>query len=57
MKYVCQICGYVYDDDKQKVPFEQLPDDWKCPLCGASKSDFKAEEPVVSVAPIVENPK
>ena len=31
MKYVCQICGYVYDDDKQKVPFEQLPDDWKCP--------------------------
>ena len=29
MKYVCQICGYVYDDDKQKDPIEQLPDDWK----------------------------
>lgn len=43
MKYVCQICGYVYDDAKEKVPFAELPDDWKCPLCGASKSDFKPE--------------
>lgn len=54
MKYVCQICGYIYDDAKEKVLFEQLPADWKCPLCGAAKSDFKAEESVVSVAPIVE---
>ena len=37
MKYVCQICGYIYDDTKEKVPFEQLPADWKCPLCGAAK--------------------
>lgn len=44
MKYICQICGYVYDDEKEKVPFDQLPDDWKCPLCGAAKSNFKAEE-------------
>ena len=43
MKYVCQICGYVYDDAKEKVPFSELPDDWKCPLCGAAKSDFKPE--------------
>ena len=43
MKYVCQIGGYVYDDAKEKVPFEELPDDWKCPLCGAAKSDFKPE--------------
>lgn len=43
MKYVCQICGYVYDDAKEKVPFEQLPADWKCPLCGAAKTDFKPE--------------
>ena len=43
MKYICQICGYVYDDAKEKVPFAELPDDWKCPLCGASKSDFKPE--------------
>ena len=43
MKYVCQICGYVNDDAKEKVPFEELPDDWKCPLCGAAKSDFKPE--------------
>lgn len=44
MKYVCQICGYVYDDAKEKVPFSELPDTWKCPLCGAAKSDFKPEE-------------
>ena len=43
MKYVCQICGYVYDDAKEKVPFAELPDDWKCPLCGAAKLDFKPE--------------
>ena len=28
---------------QEKVPFEELPDDWKCPLCGAAKSDFKPE--------------
>ncbi|WMJ82945.1 flavin reductase [Oscillospiraceae bacterium LTW-04] len=39
-KWVCQICGYVYDGD---IPFEQLPDDWKCPLCGHPKSDFAKE--------------
>ncbi|MCR5788537.1 MAG: rubredoxin [Lachnospiraceae bacterium] len=43
MRYICQICGYVYDEEKEKVPFEQLPDDWKCPLCGAAKSDFRPE--------------
>lgn len=46
MKYVCQICGYIYDDKKEKVPFSELLDDWKCPLCGAAKSDFKLEESV-----------
>ena len=43
MKYICRICGYVYDDAKEKVPFEQHPDDWKCPLCGAMKKDFVPE--------------
>lgn len=43
MKYICQICGYIYDDAKEKVPFAELPDDWKCPLCGAAKADFKPE--------------
>lgn len=44
MKYICQICGYVYDETKEILPFSELPEDWKCPLCGAGKSDFKAEE-------------
>lgn len=43
MKYVCQICGYIYDDDKEKQSFHELSDDFKCPLCGALKSDFKEE--------------
>ncbi|MBR2528610.1 MAG: rubredoxin [Blautia sp.] len=41
MKYVCQICGYVYDEDKEGVSFVGLPDDWKCPICKAAKSEFK----------------
>lgn len=39
-KWICKICGYVYDG---KIPFEELPEDWVCPLCGASKSDFIQE--------------
>ncbi len=48
-KYICTICGYVYDEEKgipeagipPKTKWEDLPSDWKCPLCGAQKSDFK----------------
>lgn len=43
MKYVCKICGYVYEDEKQKVPFSELPDTWTCPLCGAAKSEFEPQ--------------
>ena len=40
-KYRCTICGYIYDEAKEKVKFEDLPDDWKCPLCGAPKNLFE----------------
>jgi rubrerythrin len=43
LRYVCQICGFIYDDAKEKVPFSSLPDDWVCPLCNAPKSEFKPE--------------
>ena len=36
-KWVCDICGYIYEGD---VHFEELPDGWVCPLCGAPKSVF-----------------
>lgn len=39
-QYKCNLCGFIYDDAKEKVKFEDLPDDWKCPLCGAPKSQF-----------------
>ena len=52
MRYICQICGYIYDDEKEKIPFDQLPADWKCPLCGAVKSDFKPEMQKSDVKPI-----
>ena len=50
-KYVCNICGYVYDPAvgdpdsgvKPGTAFEKLPADWVCPVCGASKSDFSPE--------------
>ncbi len=36
-KWVCSVCGYTYDGE---IPFEQLPEDWKCPICGKPKSVF-----------------
>lgn len=47
-KYRCVICGYVYDEESGDpssgiVPgttFEELPDQWLCPVCGAGKSEF-----------------
>ena len=51
-KYVCQICGYVYDPEKGDpdggiapgTAFKDIPDDWVCPVCGASKDQFKKME-------------
>ncbi|MBQ1375540.1 MAG: rubredoxin [Clostridia bacterium] len=43
MRYVCSVCGYVYDEEKEGKAWKDLPDDWKCPLCGAKKSEFKPE--------------
>lgn len=39
--YVCSVCGYVYEGE---TPFEELPDDWKCPICKQPKSVFKKQE-------------
>ena len=35
------MCGYIYDDDKEDVKFEDLPEDWVCPMCFSTKSDFQ----------------
>ena len=51
-KFVCNVCGYVYDpvsgDPDGGVPpgtsFDAIPDDWICPECGASKDDFSPVE-------------
>jgi flavin reductase (DIM6/NTAB) family NADH-FMN oxidoreductase RutF/rubredoxin len=48
-KYVCTVCGWIYDPEKGDpdgnikpgTKFEDIPDDWVCPVCGASKSDFE----------------
>lgn len=39
-KYKCTICGYIYDDEKEEIKFEDLPNDWKCPICGVGKDKF-----------------
>ena len=40
-KYVCSVCGYVYDPaEHDGVPFDDLPDDWKCPRCKRPKDKF-----------------
>ena len=51
-KYVCDLCGYVYDpavgDPETGIEpgtaFEDLPDDWVCPECGAGKEDFSEKD-------------
>lgn len=43
MKYVCTICGYIYDEETEGVKFEDLSEDWYCPDCGAAKSEFTEE--------------
>lgn len=41
-KYVCKICGWVYDPaEHDNVAFEDLPSDWTCPVCGVGKADFE----------------
>jgi len=51
MRYVCALCGFVYDEDlgdedhgiAPGTKWEDLPDDYACPLCGADKSNFYQE--------------
>lgn len=51
-KYVCDMCGYIYDpaegdpdtDIAPGTAFEDLPEDWVCPVCGAEKDEFSVEE-------------
>ena len=48
-KYECSVCGYIYDPETGDpdggippgTPFEKLPEDWVCPVCGASKDEFE----------------
>ena len=50
-KYICQVCGYVYDEaagipEEGIAPgtkWEELPDDWLCPMCSAAKDDFEVQ--------------
>lgn len=51
MRYVCTICGYIYDEEKEAVPFRELPKDWTCPLCGAVKALFEPEQKKEPEAP------
>ncbi|MBP5685521.1 MAG: alpha-hydroxy-acid oxidizing protein [Candidatus Methanomethylophilaceae archaeon] len=53
--YKCSVCGEIYDDDEEPVKFEDLPDDWVCPLCHSPKSAFvrvdAEQEPAKAEAP------
>ena len=44
MKYRCSICGDIYDEEQTGVKFEELPEDWTCPLCGVGKDMFEKVE-------------
>jgi rubredoxin len=48
-KWKCMVCGYIYDPEKGDpdrgiklaTPFEKLPTDWTCPVCGVGKDMFE----------------
>lgn len=61
-RFECRACGYVYEPEKGDgnrikpgTPFEQLPDDWRCPVCGASQRQFSNIGPVGSPSGFKEN--
>ena len=44
MKYKCNACGWIFDDEKEGKKFEELPEDWVCPVCGVGKDMFSKVE-------------
>ena len=54
-QYVCSICGYIYDE-AAGGKWEDLPADWKCPLCGADKSQFRENTQQVKPAAVLDKP-
>ena len=44
MVYVCDVCGYIYDESTKTKSFDDLADSWHCPVCGADKESFSPRE-------------
>ncbi len=52
VRYICDYCSYIYDPqagDPDNIippgtPFEMLPEDWECPVCGATRDSFSPED-------------
>jgi len=44
----CDVCGYEYDERTEGTDWEDLPDDWDCPICGATKSQFSTTTQTVA---------
>ncbi len=66
-QFVCSVCGFIYDEAKgipsagiaPGTKWEDLPEDWTCPLCGASKSEFRPvdeEKPAAKAVALMEDP-
>ncbi|WP_346938712.1 rubredoxin [uncultured Clostridium sp.] len=47
--YKCSVCGYLYDESQEEVPFAELKEDWRCPVCRRDKNFFKPLEETDSV--------
>lgn len=39
--YTCSVCGFQYEEKIEKVNFDELPEDWHCPICNAPKEAFQ----------------
>jgi len=53
----CGLCAYLYDEEQESTPWDNLPDDWTCPVCGSPKSAFSAVEAEATSASPLSSPE
>jgi len=54
--YKCEVCDTVYDEEKEDVKWDDLPDNWICPVCGSGKSYYKLVQDIATIPDTSDTP-
>ncbi len=54
--YKCEVCDTIYDEEKEGVKWDDLPDNWICPVCGSGKSYYKLVQDVATIPDTSDTP-